>query len=844
MSSNEALGLSFSEVANLRTFEDLRRYAKWPEDVQPIPMLAVPGIDPRENIKTSYCAIIEKTARSSITLQRIFDELEENKHYINIDNFKLYLALRGTYEMWLRLQPFPRNITDSSIIPEARRVRLQVKECAKLAAINYDIAHRAFNLPEQAHPIVGYTSSILCRTLDDYKAKAFRSNLGVATQFAWILAPPGMGKTFAVSQLALKHQKYVIYFNFAPERHCSYPRRSPYASMIQKHLKGKSPLEMKEIWKVVIEAFLRLAKSAYAFRTNHGDFFHIQSNDKYHARQQEMIATALEPVLRSKYINWAKFDEACQELLHQYTKVLSPPKFRQTQSSPDLRYIICFDGVKGLVTGDMTDESNMPIYTLQEVLSTLCYDDSSCFALFLGTSSQLPNDGQVSFRPSVQQISSKAFPPYIWFKANVQASEAPCSLETPNTSWEKLLTFGQPLWTALLQGGSTVSHIMALASQRCNPTVAPKFRWCDPMESAPVGDPDIELGLLALLSYRIPFNISNFALAEKLASDWMYKIVDISEERKQLLVSQPSEPILAHMAYHHGMRMGPHLLTALACLNSFLYQRCISIEDMDEFITGLVLLLSFDDAMLKNINPGELPTKPIVTRIFLSSLLGENIPAELMKLSHEPSQLEEILSLGQVFFNRLYRRKSMPSQSDVYNMYRSCAACYLPNSSEGAAILIPIWIPKSNGGTEGSMGCILVQVEGHTKSPLASQRKPVYDEINTAITKLSLGGNVPIICLAISLDRHGSGNSNGTVVLQSPRDGSEKLGLVQVSGLDAYPLFKGPLRDANTSEESSTNEAVLSVLQVMASQGNRPHLSQSEKPHLYEAFDAEFLPYI
>lgn len=53
---------------------------------------------------------------------------------------------------------------------------------------------------------------------------------------------------------------------------------------------------------------------------------------------------------------------------------------------------------------------------------------------------------------------------------------------------------------------------------------------------------------MALLSYRPNLYIFNNALAESLMSDWLRYVAYVSPGRGTMRTTQPSEPILAHMA--------------------------------------------------------------------------------------------------------------------------------------------------------------------------------------------------------------------------------------------------------------------------------------------------------
>ncbi|KAL1893259.1 hypothetical protein Cpir12675_004192 [Ceratocystis pirilliformis] len=120
--------------------------------------------------------------------------------------------------------------------PEFQRVLHQVEEYIKDQPYPYNyqltVIEKAFSIGEKAHPDFGYASADLWKILEQYHSEFTKNMDRYLSPYTSIVAPSSTGKPYTVSQLAVKHSKYVNYLNFAPESHRGYPEISAYASLI------------------------------------------------------------------------------------------------------------------------------------------------------------------------------------------------------------------------------------------------------------------------------------------------------------------------------------------------------------------------------------------------------------------------------------------------------------------------------------------------------------------------------------------------------------------------------------------------------------------------------------
>ncbi|KAL2890657.1 hypothetical protein HOO65_010015 [Ceratocystis lukuohia] len=438
-------------------------------------------------------------------------------------------------------------------------------------------------------------------------------------------------------------------------------------------------------------------------------------------------------------------------------------------------------------------------------------NEESFFGVFLDTTPKVSN-------PSPSKLSD---PSQKFFTKNIYAPLTPAQFDTPNVSWDVLVNFGRPLWGALLQAGSSSVGVVELCKEKCRPS------------QGQYGDFDTKTGLLALLSYRIPFTISDFALAENLVSHWMHPLIDVSDNLEQIMVLQPDEPILALAAFQHGMTMADTLLQALDVLDHETRWNNISVGDMGEFVAGLILLLAFD-----TISPWLQYPRPLPLQAFLKNLLGHAVVEDLLKVPEDSSQSNfgQMLSSGTVFFNRLHRRATAPSTTDIYNMYRTCTACYLPSGLHGVDILIPVWVP-SEREREAHIGCILVQVKNKSYHTFADDAKTsAYIHTKHAFKALGFSDQMPVIGLIMCL----RGQTHGCEVTSDSRDAKKNFGVILSVGLDTeqYPMFQGPPEEP----ETLIKQQVLRHLQSMVSEVDTYEPDRDKNAYKLLLFETEFLP--
>lgn len=205
----------------------------------------------------------------------------------------------------------------------------------------------------------------------------------------------------------------------------------------------------------------------------------------------------------------------------------------------------------------------------------------------------------------------------------------------------QLFQYGRPLWGCRLRAGDDVYGLIDLANSKVDQ---------GPMALRP----------LALLSYRLNFYVVNNAIAEYLVHSLMRHMVYVSPDRDLIRTTQPSEPILAHVA---SRAMSDHQRSRLEVLQTFVqssYEGSINIGDLGGMVGAIILLFAFDRALEEE----ELPSTVSVA-CFMEALLGIQAAADLARCVGSDQEMREIWEEGHVFANHFVRLNSVPDESTL-----------------------------------------------------------------------------------------------------------------------------------------------------------------------------------
>lgn len=157
--------------------------------------------------------------------------------------------------------------------------------------------------------------------------------------------------------------------------------------------------------------------------------------------------------------------------------------------------------------------------------------------------------------------------------------------------------------------------------------------------------------LIALLSYRMQFYVLSHVLAEYLVSGYMRMIYEISDDHRSMRTIQPSEPILAWVAFREIERKPGCKLQVLQNFHEQCARGSIDAGDIGEMVAALILMFSFDGKQYDN------RPSPQGVFTFLESLSGQYIARSdnLQSRMNDDPDMKRLMSKGFVFFNHFAR---------------------------------------------------------------------------------------------------------------------------------------------------------------------------------------------
>ncbi|KAL1893810.1 hypothetical protein Cpir12675_003966 [Ceratocystis pirilliformis] len=805
-----ALSFSYTEFANFTSYEEVREHTDWPADAAPPGFLQTATLDNiQDRLLVTSNYLLQLTREQHPILDQTFVKLEEHSSIFDIRNFKIYLALKGSYETWAHNRPLPYGIVNDELKRVTPRVKACVTSLLRLTRMLPDYLRGNFNREEKAYD-GQYTSDILGEKLAAYHTQYHHRSCDFLYPYTTIVGPSTKGKSFSISQLAIKHHKYVIYLNFNPPQLPSYPHTTCLAHDFLESLKLRDT-QNHEAWSRLVGGFLRLARLARRSGIGPKLFFLLQTDPDY-APQQILLRDFMTSV--AKTADWSQFELDCRNFIQEVQDIrsLNFLPYQPPEDLPRLQFIVCIDGASSLLKKyNDQDEASPLFHSLRCALKDLAETEKNFFATFVDKSAEIIKLFPAIYedpdqRPPNDRLECRRlFPPFFQFLSRNSPAPKPVTSEsTQIMSLDNLLAYDQESRPEIFKGDRVVFDVPSV------PLPKPDI----PIVRLPVRGLSREIsgervGMLAMLSYRIAFDISSFDLAERLVFERLYDITDIPDHREQLLVTPPDESTLPGLiAMWNPYEAAFDYRDALDVFKHALRRRFISVN-RTEFAAGLISLITRHAVMAEERRDEDFGTISIGS--FLTKLLGLSVVNKLKPASRPQSRFERMLSFGRLSFHRISRRQTPTSILDIYEMYRRCAAAVLPTGSTGGNILIPVWVP---GGKEreAHIGCIIIRVKGCDDRVFLRPQDDI-DYIRDAIDQFGLEDKVPVIGLTMYLN--GCEDKNNGVVVSKSRQ--RRTAAVVAVGLDSdvYPLFRAPSSIGGISAEKL--HQILAMLRDVAS---------------------------
>ena len=696
------------------------------------------------------------------------------------------------FQVYTRLAEDTTSTVDELFLAMLKDHATQATKTESWSAMELTSRSNAFSIPERKSSTGQYPSSaVLDKLLQQYRTyrKATTKWMGPYTT---IIGPSGIGKSFAVKQLAVRHGLYVAYTNLAPLERTCYPRPVALGPVPSADYTGREQLTTQ--WKQYLALQLRLIEACKKEGiTPSGLFSLLTKSTRSLVDRRQTLETALKSAVTDADLEAMLVD--CKRALAQQSENLDP-----CGPSPNVAFqpplVLCFDEARAL----LDNADNLSFRCLRQAAVELFGERAAAapfFVVLLDTTSRISNfTPLLGADPSRKQSFKNVFPPIHQIDTwDVLAPDNSPDVDGSEESVTQLFSHGRPLWASFLDNGDAAGDMAALARDKM----------------AVSGD----AFHVALLTYRVNVYVTSRQLAETLVASLMRYIVAISDNCSKLLTSQPSEPVLAFAASCELQKPESRLQCIRAWVDALQTGAC-NLGDVGEMVAALILLFSFDYISRPL---SELP-HAVRLETFFSALFK---PAHWKALhdSHVTSpDVQEVLDDGFVFFNHFVRASSTPTSDSLELAHKRGAALFLPAHFPGMDIAIPIRIRKT-----GALAVLLVQVKNrHGDSATPGLRMKIAEDLDKAAQKLGTSQLHSVVGLAMCLRCSEWSKPSVDVIRPAPRPflrrrkttapssslappsvAAKKAHLLAIiSGLrGVYPCLETPASESETAEEKS-----------------------------------------
>ena len=355
----------------------------------------------------------------------------------------------------------------------------------------------------------------------------------------------------------------------------------------------------------------------------------------------------------------------------------------QVAPSKELEYLLIIDEANALDRVSYSNfKSTSALQLLRKVLSNIDAD-LGIVCIVADTNSSISNFASKLSKDSADHIRlAPVFYRPIFFLPTVDIlASAPAF---PFLSYPSLLQFGRPLWFSEYYTNRKPPTVFMLnfAIRKLG------FRMYVAKK----------LHLLSLLFVRVVLHIQS-SIAYEMVAHNMATCKWISEDRATCLISHNSEPILAEAAaWYLGKR---YLDSALTVLRAALMKADVSLDDLEELITQILLLQAFDSCV-KVERPDFLENlldNSVSVRQFLAKLAPIELPTD------DPMLSDDVF----VYFSHFTEIDFVPNKETLSKSIARGSALKLKVDETNVDLVIPVFKDRV------IFGVLLVQVKDKNK---------------------------------------------------------------------------------------------------------------------------------
>ena len=297
-----------------------------------------------------------------------------------------------------------------------------------------------------------------------------------------------------------------------------------------------------------------------------------------------------------------------------------------------------------------------------------------------------------------------------------------------STKTDFMALYGRPLWTAMLESGTTGSAIVMIAQLKLtclrNPTETP-----DPLR------------LLALLGTRVNLDIHpRFSSTPELIGSFLAHVDCYRHETKgyAVEVSYPSDPIVSMASITILAEHPEFWREGLKELQTQVKARNVASGERGELVTQLVCSYATDQAF-KNLSKSQDLSLPCLkVKDFLLKLFGKELYAGFLKLPNT-RDIEAVLD-GYVNFTHFVKVSGyVPQRGDLVEFLHRRAAVVCKNCQVGVDMIIPVILARPHGGRRSKQTLINYgkNEPSSFESKFTSPNSLISDEDGQKITNIA-----------------------------------------------------------------------------------------------------------
>lgn len=593
--------------------------------------------------------------------------------------------------------------------PDQQREVLQVLLAKKPeAAWSEDYGMRqikeAFERPERASRSGLHLSAVLHGKILDLHSEY--NDVSYLSPCTSIIGPFGVGKSFAIRQLAVAKQMYVTYVSLTA-RELVFPSRSKLADLL---MEPRSYKEQESLWFDFILCSHCDVMACIDVGLPAAQYFDLLTNEVYSSR---FCAEFTETLKRRPFASPTGFvgEAALRRITAERSRQIrglatelgvtlaDPPK-----PTPGL-FVLCIEEAQSL------RESEVLLPSLLKALRR-AHEQSGVYVLgVLLDNIYLPTN--------LEEPELKLLPPIY----NLPSFDAFALVDPPvpdgsSEAAAQIFKYGRPLWGALLESGWSFDEVLSLARQKTH--IA--------------GDGN--LTRLLALGHRVHFDVTDAALAEKLVSSGLRYPLYVNPDRTWITTTQPSEPVLSQASMQK--LANPELrLSALKEFVQALARGSIHVGDAGKVAASFVLQFSMDYAFSR-VRKDLAAPQAVPISSFFAALFGDQSAAQISQWV-ELSNLSSVWTRGKVFFNHIFDYADLGDLKVAIRQAFSRGTAISAPSIMGTDLLIPIQLTgeasatapatasldaETNAtganrstpphvGTDPSFSCLLIHIVNH-----------------------------------------------------------------------------------------------------------------------------------